>query len=82
MRFLKTWWQKFFGKKSGQQSFIEEAQQYKMTPEQEEAQRRSFAYGNAAIDNPHVTREMIDRAADQINGEINNIFPPSTETIN
>lgn len=28
-----------------------------------EHQRRSFAYGNAAIDNPDVTREMVDRAA-------------------
>lgn len=28
-----------------------------------EAQRRSFAFGNASIDNPNVTREMIDAAA-------------------
>ncbi len=27
-------------------------------------QRRSFAYGNVAIGNPRVTREMIDEAAD------------------
>ena len=31
-----------------------------------EKQRRSFAYGNAAIDNPNVTREMIDKAAEEI----------------
>lgn len=30
-----------------------------------EAQRRSFAYGNAAIGNPRVTRELIDRIADR-----------------
>lgn len=31
---------------------------------QAEAQRRSFAFGNASIDNPNVTREAIDKAAD------------------
>ena len=30
-----------------------------------EAQRRSFAYGNVALSNPNVTREMIDKAADE-----------------
>ena len=34
-----------------------------MTPEEQEAQRRSFAFGNANIDNPDVTREMVDEAA-------------------
>jgi hypothetical protein len=33
-----------------------------MSPEQLRAQRRSFAYGNTAIENPHMTREIIDRA--------------------
>jgi hypothetical protein len=37
-----------------------------MTPEEREAQRRSFAYGNAVIDNPNVTREMVDAAAEKI----------------
>ena len=35
-----------------------------MTPEEREAQRRSFAYGNCAIENPAVTREMVDEVAD------------------
>jgi hypothetical protein len=39
-----------------------------MTPEEREAQRRSFAFGNANIDNPNVTRAMIDRAADELAG--------------
>ncbi len=37
----------------------------RMTPEEQEAQRRSFAYGNAKISNPAVTREMVDRAAEE-----------------
>ena len=37
-----------------------------MTSEETEAQRRSFAYGNAKIDNQNITREMIDKAADEI----------------
>lgn len=35
-----------------------------MTPEQREEQRRSFAFGNANLDNPAITREMIDDAAE------------------
>lgn len=33
-------------------------------PDQIEAQRRSFAFGNAKIENDRVTRDMIDRAAE------------------
>lgn len=36
------------------------------TPAELESQRRSFAYGNAVIDNPNVTREMVDAAAEKI----------------
>ena len=35
----------------------------KMSDAEQEAQRRSFAYGNAHIENNRVTREMVDRAA-------------------
>lgn len=37
-----------------------------MTEAELETHRRSFAYGNAVIENPRVTREMVDRAADRI----------------
>ena len=37
-----------------------------VTPAEREAQRRSFAYGNTALSNPNITREMIDAAADTI----------------
>lgn len=31
-----------------------------------EAQRRSFAFGNASMSNPKVTREMVDEVADEM----------------
>ncbi len=40
-----------------------------MTPEQREEQCRDFAYGNAKISNPAVTREMVDRAAEEYDSE-------------
>ena len=50
------------------EQLIELARKVRMTPEQEQAQRRSFAYGNVGIENKLVTREMIDRAADRLAG--------------
>ena len=32
-----------------------------MSPEQLRAQRRSFAYGNTAIENPDITRDIVAR---------------------
>lgn len=37
-----------------------------MSAADREAQRRSFAYGNVVIENPRVTRGMIDRAAEEL----------------
>lgn len=37
---------------------------HEMTPQQREAQRRSFAYGTAKAANSAVTRETVDSAAD------------------
>ena len=45
----------------------EQAKKVKMTPAEKEEQRRSFAYGNANIENERVTRKIIDRAADSVN---------------
>lgn len=45
---------------------IEKAATIRMSPADQEAQRRSFAYGNAHIENDKVTREMIDAAADHL----------------
>ena len=37
-----------------------------MSGEEKEAQRRSFAYGNAHIENDRVTREMVAASAEKI----------------
>jgi hypothetical protein len=36
------------------------------TPEQLEQQRRSFVFGNTALENELITREMVDRQADEL----------------
>jgi hypothetical protein len=48
------------------QDLLEAAKNAVFTPEEKEQQRRSFAYGNTVIENPRITREMIDRAADAL----------------
>lgn len=40
-----------------------------MTPAQLREQRISFAYGNCAIENPNVTREMVERIHDEMYGK-------------
>ncbi|SHJ24649.1 hypothetical protein [Wenxinia saemankumensis] len=45
---------------------VERAKQVTMTPAQEVAQRRSFAYGNSAFENPRITREMVDQQAEKL----------------
>lgn len=42
---------------------IENARTVKMTLEEMEAQRRSFAFGSANIENSDITRQVIDEAA-------------------
>ena len=45
---------------------IEESKRVSTTEEDKEEQRRSFAYGNANIENEHVTRQTIDEAAEAL----------------
>ncbi len=45
---------------------INKAKTVKMTPEEETEQRRSFAYGNSAFENPLITRSMIDEEAEKL----------------
>ena len=40
-----------------------------MSPEEEETQRQSFAYGNTNIENPRITREMIKNEAKLIKSD-------------
>lgn len=39
---------------------------FSMSEEERETQRRSFAYGNAAIENPNVTKELVDKVAEEM----------------
>ncbi len=48
---------------------IEAARKVEMSDEDREEQRRSFAFGNANIENPRVTRELVDRVADRMADE-------------
>lgn len=41
----------------------------RMTREQKEEQRRSFAYGNSKIENDRITRRTIDREAEAMAAE-------------
>ncbi len=45
-------------------ALIERARAVKMTGEQREKQRRSFAYGNTKIENDLITRDMVDQQAE------------------
>ena len=45
---------------------IEMAKAAQMTDAQKEEQRRSFVYGNTAFENRRITREMVDKQADQL----------------
>lgn len=44
-----------------------------MSQQEKEAQRRSFAYGNTAFENPLITREMVDREADKLAADVKHV---------
>ena len=48
---------------------LERARKVTMTPEDREAQRRSFAYGNTRIENQRITKETVNRAAERMASE-------------
>lgn len=50
-------------------NLIEEARKKRMTEQEKHEQRVSFAYGNAAIDDPTITKEDIEAAARRLNDE-------------
>lgn len=45
---------------------IERARNVRMSGEQQEEQRRSFAYGNTRIENSLITRATVDEAAEKL----------------
>jgi len=48
------------------EKLVEAAKRITMTEEEAERQRRSFAYGNSKIENDRITRETVDRQAEQL----------------
>lgn len=53
---------------SGFEDIIAKIEDKPMTPEEIREQRISFAYGNALIENPKITRETIEEAHRKIYG--------------
>jgi hypothetical protein len=47
-------------------ALLEAARDAKTTPEHREEQRRTFAFGNTHFENSRITREMVDRQADEL----------------
>ena len=45
---------------------LEAARQVNMSPQEKEDQRQSFAYGNTAIENDRITREMVRSEAEKL----------------
>jgi hypothetical protein len=45
---------------------IEMAKAVRVTKEQREEQRRSLVYGNTAFENENITRDMVDRQAEEL----------------
>lgn len=45
---------------------MEQARKIQMSPEEATEQRRSFAYGNTAFENPEITRKMVDEEGQKI----------------
>jgi hypothetical protein len=48
------------------EKLLEAAKYRSLTVAEQEEQRRSFAFGNANIENERVTRETVDREADAL----------------
>ena len=48
------------------QELLDAAKKLVVSPEQEEEQRRSFAFGNTNIENPRITRETVDKEAEAL----------------
>ena len=49
---------------------IELAKTIRPTESEREEQRRSFVYGNTALENDAVTRELVDRLAQEIKADL------------
>ncbi len=52
---------------------LKRAKKMPFSEELYEQQRRSFVFGNTALDNEHITREIIDREADKLSKDMHDI---------
>jgi len=48
------------------EKLLEAARYRPLTPAEQEEQRRSFAFGNANIENVRVTRQIVDEQAEEL----------------
>jgi hypothetical protein len=48
------------------QELLDAAKNVEPSTEQKEEQRRSFVYGNTNIENPRITREMVNKEAEAL----------------
>ncbi len=51
------------------ENLVKRAKKIPETPADREKQRRSFAFGNTAMENPRITREMINAEAEALKAE-------------
>lgn len=49
---------------------IEMAKSVRMSDDQVSEQRNSFVYGNTRTENPAITRELVERTAEALRGEM------------
>ena len=49
------------------EALLAAARSREVTPAEQEAQRRSFAFGNTHFENERITRDTVDRAAEDLN---------------
>lgn len=50
-------------------TLLDAAKRYRPSEAEREEQRRSFAYGNTAFENPLITRQMVDEEAEKLTTE-------------
>jgi len=51
------------------EELLEKARGIVVSPSDQEAQRRSFVYGNTSLENPIITKDMVDQIADRMEKE-------------
>jgi hypothetical protein len=57
------------------EKLIDAARKKEFAPEEREAQRRSFAYGNTNIENSRITRQTIDEQAEVLKQRATQLDP-------